>query len=104
MLRLQNFKTLFFSLYGLILVTAMCRTVPENILSPLPHPGRATEIPRGWGGGEFQKEAISEGVGACYRGLFPGVLSEIGELSINYSSVEKAISYFTVTGVSKRVL
>ena len=43
-------------------------------------------------------------MGACYRGLFPGVLSEIGELSINYSSVEKAISYFTVTGVSKRVL
>ena len=103
MLCLQNFKTLFFSLYGLILVTAMCRTAPENILSPLLHPGRATEIPRGWGG-EFQKEAISEGVGACYRGLFPGVLSEIGELSINYSSVEKAISYFTVTGVSKRVL
>ena len=103
MLCLQNFKTLFFSLYGLILVTAMCRTVPENILSPLPHPGRATEIPRGWGG-EFQKEAISEGVGACYRGLFPRVVSEIGELSINYSSVEKAIRYFTVTSVSKRVL
>ena len=43
-------------------------------------------------------------MGACYRGLFPGVLGEIGELSINYSSVEKAIRYFTVTGVSKRVL
>ena len=39
-----------------------------------------------------QKEAISEGVGGCYRGLFPGGLSdhEIGELLINNSSVEKA--------------
>ena len=32
-----------------------------------------------WG---VQKEAISEGVGGCYRGLFPGGLSEIGELLI----------------------
>ena len=54
----------------------------------------ATEIPRGWGGG-VQKETISEGVGGCYRGLFPGGLSdhEIGELLINNSSVEKAVSY-----------
>ena len=53
----------------------------------------ATEIPRGWGG--VQKEAISEGVGGCYRGLFPGGLSdhEIGKLLINNSSVEKAVSY-----------
>ena len=41
-----------------------------------------------------QKEAISEGVGGCYRGLFPGRLSEIDELLINNSSVEKAVSYF----------
>ena len=54
----------------------------------------ATKIPRGWGGG-VQKEAISEGVGGCYRGLFPGGLSdhEIGELLINNSSFEKAVSY-----------
>ena len=32
-----------------------------------------------WG---VQKEAISEGVGGCYRGLIPGGLSEIGELLI----------------------
>ena len=34
-------------------------------------------------------------MGGCYRGLFPGGLSdhEIGELLINNSSVEKAISY-----------
>ena len=64
----------------------------------------ATEIPKGWGGGggskkrQFQRE-----VGSCYRGLFPGGLSdhEIGQLLINNSlSVEKAyITYFTVTGV-----
>ena len=49
---------------------------------------------RGDGGG-VQKEAISEGVGGCYRGLFPGGLSdhEIGELLINNSSFEKAVSY-----------
>ena len=54
----------------------------------------ATEIPRGLGRG-VQKEAISEGVGGCYRGLFPGGLSdhEIGELLINNSSFEKAVSY-----------
>ena len=40
-----------------------------------------------------QKGAISEGVGGCYRGLFPGRLSEIDELLINNSSVEKAVSY-----------
>ena len=61
---------------------------------PYPRPPRmATEILRGWGG--VQKEAISEGLGVCYRGLFPGGLSdhEIGELLINNSSVEKAVSY-----------
>ena len=45
--------------------------------------------------GNRNSEAISEGVGGCYRGLFPGGLSdhEIGELLINNSSVEKAVSY-----------
>ena len=44
--------------------------VPENIHIPRFCPGRAMKILR------------VEGVEACYRGLFPGVLSEIGELSI----------------------
>ena len=48
---------------------------------------------KGTGGGGVQKEAISEGVGGCYRGLFPGGLSETGELLISNSSVEKAVSY-----------
>ena len=70
LLCLQNFKTLFFSLYGLILVTAMCRTVPENILSPLPHPGRATEIPRGWGGGGVPKGGNFRGSGGLLQRSF----------------------------------
>ena len=46
-----------------------------------------------------QKEAISEGVGGCYRGFFPGGLvdHEIGELLINNSSVEIAVSYLLLT-------
>ena len=53
-----------------------------------------------------QKEAISEGVGGCLkRFFFSGVSSKIGDLLINNSfSVEQAISYFPVTGVSKQVL
>ena len=54
---------------------------------------------------QFLRELGSERVGVAYRGLFPGSLSKIGELIINSSfSVEKAISYFTVTSVSKQVL
>ena len=57
------------------------------------------------GKGGVKKETISQGVGSSYRGLFPGGLSKIGQLIINSSfSVEKAISYFTVTSVSKQVL
>ena len=42
--------------------------------------------------------------GVAYRGFFLGGLSKIGELLINNSfSVEQAISYFTVTDVSKQV-
>ena len=45
------------------------------------------------------------GWGIDYRGFFPGDLGKIGELFINNSfSVEQAISYFAVTGVSKQVL
>ena len=56
----------------------------------------ATEIPGGSeGGGRSKKRQFQREVGDCYRGLFPGGLSddEIGELLINNSSVEKAISY-----------
>ena len=57
------------------------------------------------GGEGVQKEAISEGWGIEYRGFFQGDLGNIGELFINNSfSVEQAISYFAVTGVSKQVL
>ena len=38
-------------------------------------------------------------MGDCLERFFPGGLSKIGEFS-----VEKAISYFTVTGVSKQVI
>ena len=73
----------------------MSRVFPENIHDPpLPPPSlmNGNRNSNGTGGG-VQKEAISEGVGGCYRGLFPGGLSETGELLINNSSVEKAVSY-----------
>ena len=45
------------------------------------------------------------GWGVAYRGFCREGLSKIGELLINKSfSVEKVISYFTVSGVSKQVL
>ena len=73
---------------------------------PPPPPRWARVFPRRHGGGGVQKETISEGVGDCLlRFFFPGGLGEIGELFINNSfSVEQAINYFTVTGVSKQVL
>ena len=65
LLCLQNFKTLS-SLYGLPLVSAMQQcVVAENIDNPL---RRATEIPRG--GGDVEKEAITEGVGGCLQRSF----------------------------------
>ena len=71
---------------------------------PLP-PRRAKEIQRGRGGGGVQKEAISEGWGLLTGFFFLGGLSTFGELLINNSfSVEQAISYSIVTGVSKQVL
>ena len=43
--------------------------------------------------------------GGCLERFFPGSLGKIGGLLIyNSFSVEQAISYFTVTGVSKQVL
>ena len=84
---------------------ALCcsRKYPYHPPPPPPHT-EATEIPRRGGG--VQKEAISEGVGCCLeRFFFPGGLSKIGQLLINNSfSVQQAISYFIVTGVSKQVL
>ena len=71
--------------------------------TPPPPFGGQREL-RGGGGG-VQKEAVSKGWGIDYRGFFPGDLGKIGELFINNSfSVEQAISYFAVTGVSKQVL
>ena len=58
--------------------------VAENIHNPL---RRATEIARG--GGDVEKEAITEGVGGCLQRSFSRGLSKIGELSLNNSfSVE----------------
>ena len=82
-------------------ISVMC--ISRNYPYPPSNGNRNSE---GMGGG-VQKEAISEGVGGCYRGLFPGGLSdhEIGELLINNSSAEKAVhKLFTVTSVSKQVL
>ena len=83
LLCLQNFNSFF-----LPFVSVMC--ISRNY--PYPPPRMATEIPRGWGG---PKRGNFRGRGGCYRGLFPGGLSdhEIGELLINNSSVEKAVSY-----------
>ena len=71
---------------------------------PPPPQRRATEIPRRGG---VQKETISEGPGGggrCLQRFFPGGLSKIAGLLTNNSfSVEQAISYFTVTDVSKQV-
>ena len=76
----------------------MCSSRNIHTTPPPPPPPtlrRATEIPRGGGDGGSKKEA----------GFFPGGLGKIGELLRNNSfSVEQAISYFTVTGVSKQVL
>ena len=85
LLCLQNFNSFF-----LLFVSVMC--ISRNYPYPPSNGNRNSE---GMGGGGVQKEAISEGVGGCYRGLFPGGLSdhEIGELLINNSSVEKAVSY-----------
>ena len=60
---------------------------------------RAREIPReeeGRGGkGGSKNEAITEGVGVAFRGVFPEALGKIGELlKSNSCSVEQAVSYF----------
>ena len=54
--------------------------VSENIHTP--HGGQR-KFRGEWGGGRFQKEAISEGVGTFLQRFFLGVLSKIGELFSN---------------------
>ena len=72
--------------------------------SPIPPPPSTPDVGqrefRGEGGGNFR------GVGGLLTEVFfSGGLSKIGELFISNSfSVEQAISYFAVTGVSKQVL
>ena len=71
---------------------------------PYPPPPRSegngnSEGGRGPKGGNFR------GVGDWLQRFFPGDLGKIGELFINNSfSVEQAISYLAVTGVSKQLL
>ena len=49
----------------------------------------------GEGGRRFKNEAISDGVGVVFRGVFLEALGKIGELlKSNSSSVEQAVSYF----------
>ena len=79
-----------------------------SILPPpptsIPHPlvRRATGILRP--GGSKRRQFL-RAVRDCLQRFFPGDLSKIGELFINNSfSVEQAIGYFAVTGVSKQVL
>ena len=60
-----------------------------------PPPSNGNRNSEGMGGGGSKKRQFQREWGGCYRGLFPGGLSdhEIGELLINNSSVEKAVSY-----------
>ena len=53
----------------------------------------------GMGGGSKRRQ-FSKGVGPCYRVLFPGVLSEIGELAVfqneyyNLFALDQLLSMF----------
>ena len=75
---------------------------PPQLPYPTPSFGGQREF---WGRGGPKGGNFSGRWGIAYRGFFPGDLSKIGELFINNSfSVEQAIGYFAVTGVSKQVL
>ena len=70
--------------------------IPENICTPHPLVGKGNSNGRG-----VQREAISEGVGACLLRFFffSRGLIKISELSTTNSfSVEHAISYFNSRG------
>ena len=71
-------------------ISVMC--ISRNYPYPPSNGNRNSE---GIGGGSKKRQFQREVGGGCYRGLFPGGLSdhEIGELLINNSSVEKAVSY-----------
>ena len=73
---------------------------------PPPHGGQREFRGDKGGGGGSKRRQFPRGWGIAYSGFFfPGGLGEIGELFINNSfSVEQAINYFAVTGVSKQVL
>ena len=58
----------------------------------------------GEGGRQFKNEAISEGVGVVFRGVFPEALGKIGELlKSNSCSVEKGDSYFRRSFIYRRL-
>ena len=74
-----------------------------NFHTPPPPFGGQREF-RGGGEGSKRRQFPKDG-GLITEVFFPGDLGKIGELFINNSfSVEQAISYFAVTGVSKQVL
>ena len=80
-----------------------CVENPENIphTPPLPLPTEGNGNSE-WRAGGSKRRQFPRGVG-CLQSFSRG-LSKIGELLINSSfSVEQAISYFTVTNVSKQV-
>ena len=71
-------------------ISVMC--ISRNYPYPPSNGNRNSE---GMGGGGPKRGNFRGRWGGCYKGLFPGGLSdhEIGELLINNSSVEKAVSY-----------
>ena len=73
----------------------------ETFCSPRKYPSpprRATEIPRGGGGGA-PKGDIFRGDGGCFQRYFSRGLNNIGEFLINNCFyVEHAFSYYTVSG------
>ena len=66
---------------------------------------RTREIPRGEEGERrFKNEAISEGEGVAFRGVFPEALGNIGELlKSNSCSIEQAVSYFQRSFIYRRL-
>ena len=82
----------------------MYRVVPSHHPLPPPPPTEGNGNSEATGGGQ-KGGNFRGGGGLLTEVFFPGGLGEIGELFINNSfSVEQAINYFAVTGVSKQVL
>ena len=80
--------------------------VLENIhTTPLSRHGGQRKFRGDGGGGGPKRRQFPRGWGLLTGVFFLGGLSTFGELLINNSfSVEQAISFFIVTGVSKQVL